>query len=428
MSRVKLESVYQFLLISLAFLFPLTVSGGSVVSVAILIIWLVSGDYRSKFAQIWSNKLSRSCLAFFVLHVVGLFWTEDYEWGLHITKKMWYLTLLLPILLTLTRTENRQKYISAFLLAMTFSEICSYLIWFELISPFKKATVGNPTPFVNHISYNPLLAFAIYLLMYEFLIDKTLSVIRRYTYLFFAISMSINMFITGGRAGHVMYFSMLTILVFQYFQGRRIAAFFTTLIIIPAVFISAYQLSPIFKQRTESAVHTVVDYLEKEGENNSIAEAKTELKNSKPVIEARFRIVGTGLGQRMTFAINSWEIFKNNPLFGVGTGDFPSEYKAMSQVNTPSIPNTVNPHNMYSLEAVQFGLLGIVGFLAIFYYQFKSAVNSSDRFIRDVGVALPALFMIISLADSYLLGHTTSILFVICSAFLYSKDQGIEYP
>jgi len=341
---------------------------------------------------------------------------------------MWYLTLLLPILLTLTRTENRQKYISAFLLAMTFSEICSYLIWFELISPFKKATVGNPTPFVNHISYNPLLAFAIYLLMYEFLIDKTLSVIRRYTYLFFAISMSINMFITGGRAGHVMYFSMLTILVFQYFQGRRIAAFFTTLIIIPAVFISAYQLSPIFKQRTESAVHTVVDYLEKEGENNSIAEAKTELKNSKPVIEARFRIVGTGLGQRMTFAINSWEIFKNNPLFGVGTGDFPSEYKAMSQVNTPSIPNTVNPHNMYSLEAVQFGLLGIVGFLAIFYYQFKSAVNSSDRFIRDVGVALPALFMIISLADSYLLGHTTSILFVICSAFLYSKDQGIEYP
>ena len=153
----KLGRVYQFLLISLAFLFPLTVSGGTIVSIAILIIWLVSGDYRSKLDQVLSNKVSRACLVFFALHIIGLLWTEELEWGLHITKKMWYLTLLLPILLTITRKEYRQKYIAAFLLAMTISELCSYLIWFELISPFKKATVGNPTPFVDHISYNPFL-------------------------------------------------------------------------------------------------------------------------------------------------------------------------------------------------------------------------------------------------------------------------------
>ncbi len=43
-------------------------------------------------------------------------------------------------------------------------------------------------------------------------------------YSFFAISMSINMFITGGRAGQVMYFAMLTIIIFQFFNTNKISA------------------------------------------------------------------------------------------------------------------------------------------------------------------------------------------------------------
>ena len=261
---VNLNQVYQFLFIALVFLFPLTVSGGMVIGTTLIVIWLFSGNYRSKFEQIVSNKLSLACIAFFTLHLVGLLWTEDLGWGLHMVKKMYWLCLGLPILLTITQEDNRQKYLSAFLLAMTFSEICSYLIWFEVIPPFKHASVGNPTPFIDHISYNPLLAFAVYLLLHELLINKGLNTLRRYAYVIFAITMSVNMFITGGRAGHVMYFSMLVIVIFQYFKTRKITAFFTALIVIPMVFFSAYQLSPLFKVRTDSAIHTVVDYLEKE--------------------------------------------------------------------------------------------------------------------------------------------------------------------
>jgi len=422
---VNLNEVYQFLFIALAFLFPLTVSGGTVLAVTIIVIWVFSGNYRSKFEQIVSNKLSLACIAFFTLHLVGLLWTEDLDWGLHMVKKMYWLCLGLPILLTITQEDNRQKYLSAFLLAMTFSEICSYLIWFEVIQPFKYATVGNPTPFMDHISYNPLLAFAVYLLLHELLINKGLNTLRRYAYVIFAITMSVNMFITGGRAGHVMYFSMLVIVIFQYFEARRVAAFFTALIVIPMVFFSAYQLSPLFKVRTDSAIHTVVDYWEKEfsqvaeaGNGNGLSTENNPVQKT----EARFQILGTDLGLRMTFVVNSYGIVKDNWLFGVGTGDFPSAYKRVNEINTPGKVDTVNPHNMYALEAVQFGVLGLVGLLAIFYYQFKIALASQDRFIRDVGVALPALFMIIMLAESYLLGHNSTYLFVICSAFLYQNN------
>jgi len=414
LSRINLNQVYQFLFISLAFLFPLTVSGGTVLAVTLIVLWVFSGNYRSKFEQIVSNKLSLACIAFFALHLVGLLWTEDLDWGLHMIRKMYWLCLGLPILLTITQEDNRQKYLSAFLLAMTFSEICSYLIWFEVIPPFKHATVANPTPFIDHISYNPLLAFAVYLLLHELLINKGLNMLRRYAYVIFAITMSVNMFITGGRAGHVMYFSVLVIVIFQYFETRKITAFFTALIVIPMVFFSAYQLSPLFKVRTDSAIHTVVDYLEKELHQSG--------KDSTQEIDVRFQLLGTSLGDRLTFVVNSYEIFKENWLLGVGTGDFPSEYKRVNKINTPGKVDTVNPHNMYALEAVQFGVLGLFGLLAIFYYQFKTALASQDRFIRDVGVALPALFMIIMLAESYLLGHNSTYLFVICSAFVYKNS------
>ncbi len=119
-----------------------------------------------------SNKFIVACLIFFFLHVLGLLWTEDLAWGFHIVHKMWYFIGLLPILYTIVRKNDVSKYISAFLLAITITEVCSYLVWFEIIEPFKNATVENPTPFMSHISYNPFLAFAIYLVLHEIFFNK----------------------------------------------------------------------------------------------------------------------------------------------------------------------------------------------------------------------------------------------------------------
>ena len=83
--------------------------------------------------------------------------------------------------------------------------------------------------------------------------------------------------------------------------------------------------------------------------------------------------------------------------------------------------NTTHPHNMYNLILVQLGVVGFISLMSIFYYQIKIAVNSSNQFMRNIGLALPLLFLIIMLADSYLLGHYTTLMFVLFSSFLY-KD------
>ena len=129
----------------------------------------------------------------------------------------------------------------------------------------------------------------------------------------------------------------------------------------------------------------------------------------------------SSVGLRLSFTINSWEMIRRSPFIGVGTGDFRSEYKKINQINTPQFPNTTNPHNMYTLITMQLGLVGLISMLSIFYYQIKLSLYSSNRFFKDVGLALPLAFLVIMWSDSYLLGHFTTLVFVFFSSFLY-KD------
>jgi O-antigen ligase len=391
---LNLDKTYHFLLIALAFIFPLTVFGGNLIIILICFLWLISGDYKSKLNQIINNKLIIASILFYFIHIVGLIWTEDLEWGLHIVHKMWYFIGLFPILYTLMKKENIRIYISSFLLAISITEIFSYLIWFELIAPFMNATVGNPTPFMSHISYNPILAFAIYLVLHELFFNKKITNLAFSFYSFFAISMSINMFITGGRAGQVGFFVMISVLIFQVLDKQKIKSLFAIFIIIPVIFFSAYQASDLFQKRVNSAIKNTNDFS---------------------------RTNETSVGLRINFALNSFEVIKKYPIIGVGTGDFPVEYEKINQVKSPTFPNATNPHNMYTLILVQLGLVGLFSLLSIFYYQIKLSFVSSSKFIRDVGFILPVMYLVMMLSDSYLLGHYTTLMFVFFSSFLY-KD------
>jgi len=204
------------------------------------------------------------------------------------------------------------------------------------------------------------------------------------------------MFITGGRAGHVMFFSMLSILIFQWFSSHKFKAIGVILIVIPGIFLTAYQTSDSFHQRVNSAIDNIVNY-EKDK--------------------------STSVGLRITYAINSWEVIIKNPIIGVGTGDFPIEYHKIKQINTPNLPSTTNPHNMYILILMQLGLIGLISFLSIFYYQIKFSITSNNKLISDVGLTLPLLFLIIMWSDSYLLGHFTTLMYVFFSSFLYKNFE-----
>jgi len=392
----SVDRLYQHLIIAAFFLLPLTVSGNNIAIWLVVLIWLFSGNYLEKFNKIIENKLAIVSIIFFLVHIIGLLWTSNISWGLEMVRKMLPFMFVLPIFLTITRKENIKYYIAAFLIGITISESLSYLIWFGIIEPFKYANLDNPTPLMSHISYNPFLAFAIYLVLNKLFSDEKISQYKRIWYTFFTLTMSVNMFITGGRAGQVMFFCAIAIVMFQYFRNSQVKAMFISIFLISLISFSAFNFSPSFKARVMQGIGDVVNY--DQGRNTSV-------------------------GQRVTFAINSYKLFLENPIIGVGTGDFPIEYAKINSINSPDVRPTSQPHNMYLLELAQFGILGLFSLLSIFYAQFSIALSSSSKLVKEVGVGMPLLFLVIMWSDSYLLGHYTSNLFILFSAFIYSKHM-----
>ena len=129
---------------------------------------------------------------------------------------------------------------------------------------------------------------------------------------------------------------------------------------------------------------------------------------------------------RITFLINSFTLFLESPIFGVGAGDFPLEYERINEQYSPEVDLTVQPHNMYLLVLAQLGLIGLCSLASIFYLQFKIATLAKEQIILNIGIAMPILFLVIMWSDSYLLGHYTTLLFVFFSSFIHKDFDKIE--
>lgn len=388
-----IENIKSHLLTIFGFLLPLSVALGNIVAVIIVLLWLAKGNRKADWEQLKRNPVVISVLCFYLLHIIGLFWTQDIESGFHILKKQ-SIVLLLPVFMSFAKKEDTKRYIFSFLFAIAITIVISFAIWLQVIPPTPNARVSDPTPFMSHISHNPFLTIALYLVLYLIFFDTAITKKQKIALILFAIALNINMFITQGRAGQVMYFFMLVVLLFQYFHKNLIKAVIATAVTIPLILLFVYNTSDVFSSRIKAAITDIKEY-----------------DNDKK----------SDLGLRLAFTANSFEIIKNNPIVGVGTGDFNIEYERVNARKTPELPATSNPHNMYVLELVQFGILGLFSLLSILGTQFFQARKSESHLIKSMGVALPLLFAVIMLSDSYLRGHFTTMLFVFFSSFLY-KD------
>jgi O-antigen ligase len=365
-----------------------SVSVSSFLAYLMLMIFLVQGNLKERFFELKNNPLAYAVLAFVLLHFLGLFWTEDFVWAKNVLKREWKLVFVLLFML-IVKKKHINYYLKMFIVGMSISELVSYAIWFEIIPPFMHASIENPTPFMKHLSYNIYLAISIYLLLSFIIFDVSVKIKAKLIMLLFLVTMSINMFITGGRAGQIALLVMVCFLAFSLIQKHLKYA----LIILSGTclsFLLAYYASPLFYERANLAVKEVANF-----ENNH----------------------NTSVGIRMALALNSFELIKKNLFFGVGTGDLLLEYKKVNETSAYQTP-IMHPHNMYLLMLIQFGLVGFASLLALFVLKIKIALRIHDE-LRNFRFAFIAMFMIVMLSNSYLYTHHTMVLYMFFTAFLF---------
>lgn len=383
----------SWLLPLLAFALPLSTSALSILAILIFLLWLIEGRFKEKMVAIAANPVVMAVLLYLSLLVVGLLWTSDLSNGWSVLQKNWKL-MLLPVFITAMRPSLRRITLGSFVAGMTVAMIITYLAWFGLI----QSAEINPARLTRgtfHVVYNPMLAFAIYLLAHEVLWGKVKG-IGRWTLLGLVAVMTVNMFITEGRCGQLVFFVLLALLCLQIFRKHIFRALLIVALSLPLLFMIAYQASPVFHGRVDRGVSKVRQF-----QNNP----------------------NTSVGLRLLFWQNSWEIITHNLWIGVGTGDFPTAYATINRKNSPRFVATDNPHNQFVLAGCQLGLLGITSLMAIFIIQMiqgklRTLSPYGDGWQR-VRLAFPVFFLTIMLTESYLIIASTGFLFSLFSAVFY---------
>lgn len=388
---IKIADYSSYVIMAFIFSIPISTSVSNVLAILIAVLCLIEGKFKEKFEEIRKNKVTLAVLAYVLLHVVGLLWTSDYAWGFYTIRKQWKL-LMLPVFLTMVKKEHSWRYINAFVASMIVSTIFSYTIWLEIFS-YKDSSPANPSPFIKHVMYTPLLALAIYLLGYQ-LKFHNISFHKKIIIAAVILGMVINMFLVPGRTGQATFFFLGVLFLFQIFNRKNIIAA-ACIIIIPLIFTTAYFSVPQFKNRIVNTVEHIKNF-------------DFDARNS--------------LAERATFIVVSSLIYKNNPVIGVGTGDFPQAYSQITSTKFKSFGYSYseNPHNQYLLVLSQFGIIGLLIFSFIFYFQLKTAPLSDFPF-NLILITFPVFYLLIFLGDSFLQVSGTTLLFSIFSAFLYKE-------
>jgi O-antigen ligase len=378
MSKNLISNTRNLVLVLLGFTFPLSVALSNILVVLLAVLILVEGSFSEKIQKINSSKWMLSILILWAMYIIS--WSifgrsTDTFWMI----KRISLLLLLPIFYTSNFSEKTiYKSVFAFLISMFLSSVIAISKNYEIINlncdSFKLAA------FLEYTDHNVFLAFSVIISLYS-LFRVKLQKKYKNILLFFIPFYLFSLFTEGGRAGQLVFlFSILYFICFQFQNKIKIL-----LISIAGVFVFSaivYNTSDIVKKRYnyERVIKKMLD-----------GESDRSILLEKTII-----------------------LLKKNPIFGYGTGSFTDKFGSVNETTKKIVENDINntPHNNYFYVWFELGILGLIVFLSIFYFQIKELIKKADgAFI----ILFPIMFLIIMFADNYFYAPHSLVLYLFVS-------------
>ena len=385
-----INKALNYSIVGLALSIAISRAGISIFTFLILLLWIIEGNFKSKFNIIWSNNFLKMLVIFFIYMFLSLLWTTDLVFGLDYIRGYWILFTIFAISTSL-KQEFILPSIYAFILGLGISVFISYGAFFELFI-YKTTNPADPCPFMTHMDYSVLLAFGSIVM---FIIAFTKQKINWLLITLFLATL-IMLFIVQGRTGQLAFFITIPILFLYKYKVNILTVVGISLITI-LLFISIYSNSDNFKYRVDQAYNNVK--LVVENQNYS-----------------------TSIGTRIAMWIVASDIVQENPIFGVGVGDHKDEMQKLGEtVYKQSMPIiTANKyahfHNQFLQIIVQFGLIGMIIFLLMFYYLLTLKLD--NKIFDLVKISIVFIYLISFMGEPVLHKQTTEALFAIIASIL----------
>lgn len=129
--------------------------------------WMIELDFQRKLNAFRSNKLLWFVISFYILHLIGLFWSFDLDYGIKDCRIKLPLIALAVIIGTSKQIKLQEwsillKIYLFTLFVLTIASLCKYLGLFGIqINDKRELSI-----YISHIRYGLNLCFAVFLLFY----------------------------------------------------------------------------------------------------------------------------------------------------------------------------------------------------------------------------------------------------------------------
>lgn len=371
---------------------PLSIVADNILLGVVVVAWLLSGQLDAQVARAVRNPLVVAGLFLFALFIAGIFVYEgDTLVAAKSIGKYKELLCLVPLACLLDGAIWRARAFRFFFAAMVVTLAGSYAIAVGLIPidnpPNRYA--GNPAAFKLHITHSFLMA------MFAFICASLVRVEtdgrRRLIYAVLATLAAANvLFMVHGRTGQIVLVALFAYAAIAWYRWKGVLV---GAVVLAVVLGAGWFSSDTLRERGELAVKEYREWVPGQGTQTSI-------------------------GQRLDFYYITYEIVREHPLLGVGTGGFEKAYR--DKVTGTDFAPSTNPHNEYLMIGAQLGIPGVIAFLAMLVVWWRLSGRLGTEFERDLARALVISYALGNLVNSLLLDHTEGVLFCWAGAALFA--------
>ena len=121
----------------------------------LVLVWLVDGivarDFKQKLSRFWHNKAAVLLVAFYLMHVVGLLWTSDFQYALR-DLRVKLPILVMPFVLSSLEPLDRKRFDLVMLVYVLSVFIATQFSFFRYVR-HDYEDVREISRFISHIRF-----------------------------------------------------------------------------------------------------------------------------------------------------------------------------------------------------------------------------------------------------------------------------------
>jgi O-antigen ligase len=148
----------------------------SISQILLLANWFFEGKLKEKWNMIKQNRSLLLFCSIYMIHIIGMFYTSDLEWGFHDLRVKLPL-LVVPIIIATSEPVNAfdiKRIMHVFMGAVFISTLASTAIYLN-ITPFKWNDIREVSIFISHIRLSLLIVISIFTAIYYFVRENAIK-------------------------------------------------------------------------------------------------------------------------------------------------------------------------------------------------------------------------------------------------------------